>query len=465
MRVLLANLRQFYQCRRLWIVYLLWVFFSYPLFQVLQSGDAALLGLVIIALPGVWIAGTLQEEVSTKPFSFCLPGFRGNVRRLVLLTGVILCATGGLYFAVNSQVSNVSGDAFVLTSCLAFCFTWSIYLGGAALMLAIGSNGMMGIAYLICVGAGFLGSRHPEVNHVLLDHPFVFISLAFVTTAVWWRLVNPAWFRKRSGKPVAGLLFLSDRSMRQLARKNVAARGIPEFPLAFDRHLLGIIHSSRYSAPVKSLAGIVYTAVAPLLMSPLRSKMGVLGVLLLSLAVLAAGYMPGLGFFIIWMAVLGPAGAIEQGAPMFSEMLIHGGRRERFCATAVFVAISAGLLTAVLMLPALMLNLLSPWLPDVRIGGSTFTFHPVSLGLPMLPMIVIPLSSLLEFSLHASRWGRTVHFAVLWAALMLLLYTSMLVDDLPAIPPLTLAYAAILSWLVFPMGVHRIAMRSDLVRR
>jgi hypothetical protein len=351
MRVLFANLKQFVQCRRLWIVYIFCGFYVYMCSQLVHSGDAVLLVLVVMALPAAWVVGALQEEVSTKPFSFCLPGFRGSVHRLVLLAGVILCAIGGLYFALNCRMSDVSGDAFVLIACLAFCFTWFIYLAGVTLTLAIGSTGMMCAANPICLGAGFLGTRHPEVDHVLLDHPFVFISLAFAATAVWWRLVHPAWFRKRSGKPVTGLLFLSDRSMRQLARKNVAAQGIPEFPLAFDRHLLGIIHSPRYSAPIKSVAGIVYTAVAPLLMSPLRSKMGVLGVLLLSSAVLAAGYTPGLGFFIIWMVVLGPAGGIEQGVPMFSEMLIHGGRRERFYATSIFVAISAGLLPLSLCCP------------------------------------------------------------------------------------------------------------------
>jgi hypothetical protein len=117
------------------------------------------------------------------------------------------------------------------------------------------------------------------------------------------------------------------------------------------------------------------------------------------------------------------------------------------------------------MLPALVLNLLSSWLPDVRIGGSTFTFHPISLGLPMLPMVVIPVSSLLGFWLYGSRWGRTIHFAVLWAVLMLLLYTSFHIHDLLAIPLLTLMYGAIMSWLAFAVGVHRLAMRTDLVRR
>ena len=463
MRVLIANLRQFYECRRLWGIYFFWCLPLYFALRLVQLGRDASSVLVIVGLPAGWIVATMQEDVAAKPFSFCLRNHRDNVRKLVFLVGLIPSMAGALYFALNCRLSDASLEAWVLVACLGLCFTWSTYLIGIALTLVIGSGVAMSVAIMTPVVV--MGTFHLDwrPDYAILSHPLLVILLGVSMSGIVWQwLGRPGWFRKNCGKPAAEILSASVRSSEQEERQMAASVELPEFPSGLDRCLLGIIRTAEYPASIKGLAGAMYATLTPLFLLLLKWKTGIPWMLPLLLIVLVAGYTPDLGFMFILIPLLMAANGLNEGSPLFSEMLFQGGRRERFYVSTIFVVILAILSAGILLLPILMLNLLAPWLPDVGIHGLTLSFHPVSPGLPMLSMIVFPVLGLSGFWLHARRRGAVIVFGIMLMVQMPVLLWHRHISEIP-LPILVLT--GILAWLAFVLGVHWIAMRSDLVRR
>ena len=89
MRVLLVNLKHLYQRRSLWIVYagvvmVVWFWSALSVTKGKVPFGGFLLGSLLLGL----LVATLQMETASKPFSFCLPGHREAVRRLVLRVGI-----------------------------------------------------------------------------------------------------------------------------------------------------------------------------------------------------------------------------------------------------------------------------------------------------------------------------------------------------------------------------------------
>jgi hypothetical protein len=473
MRVLFANLKLLYQCRRLWPVYLFYGLMMRSGLSLVQLGEGASRVLVVTALYAAWIVGAIQEQVAAKPFSFCLPDHRSAARRLVFAVGGLISAIGGLYFALVYGWSDVSLGQFVQKLCLGLCFSGTLYLIGTALTLWLGSGLTMSVFIMVIVGSSYLfdGPR-PGSDHIVLGHPSLVIALGVSTAIVVWRwLGRPAWFRRHCAKPVIGLLGTADLAEspslaqeRQHKQREVAAELVdqPWLCPAMDRRILSIIRAAEPVGLSKHFWGTAYTTLLPLF--PLPPKLGKMAVLVpfLLLLILVAGYVPALAPAYILMLLLAAANGLEEGTPMFSAMLISGGRRERFYVTVAFVGLLAGLSAIVLMLPILVLNLLSPLLPNVEIGGASLTFHPISPWLPMLSMIVFPVVGLVSFGFHGRRVGGIFSWAIGCAALMLLIFHT---HRIPEMPAAVIVLMAVVSWLAFALGIYRIAMRSDLGRR
>jgi hypothetical protein len=461
MQILLANMRQFYQCWRLWVAYLSWGFFLCCCLRLIQLGRDPFAVLVVLALPAAWVVTAVQEDVAAKPFSFCLPGHRSNVRRLIFLIGAIFSIIGGLCFALNSRSSDVSRGTFALIACSGSIFTWFIYLIGMAFTLAVGSAVAMSVLLTsVSVVAGCFGLDW-RLDQAVLSHPFVVLSLAIPTGVIVWRwLGRPNWFRNRCGRPGAGVLSASVQSSEREERQIASSIEMATLPSAVERYLLRLCTAGR-PAWARYMVSAAYPTLVPLFLAMLSWRVGVPWMFLLLAMFLVAGYLPGVGFFVVLLLVIA-ANGLAEGSPLSSEMLIHGGRRERFYVTTVLVAILAAVSGGILILLILVLNLLGPWFPDVTIRGFTFTFHRISLGLPMLLLIGFPVVGSLEFWLHARRGGGMIVFVIVFAGQMPFLLWC---RHIPVIPLSTMVLTGVLVWFAFTLIIRRIAMRSDLVRR
>ncbi|MGE5294200.1 MAG: hypothetical protein ACM3VT_05175 [Solirubrobacterales bacterium] len=105
---------------------------------------------------------------------------------------------------------------------------------------------------------------------------------------------------------------------------------------------------------------------------------------------------------------------------------------------------------------------MAPWLPDVSVHGLILSFQPISLGLPMLSMIVFPVLGLFGFWFHGRRSGGMIAFGIMLVLQMPLFFGC---RHISAAPLPILVLTGILAWLAFVLSVHRIARRADLARR
>lgn len=461
MQVLIANMKQFYQCRRLWAIYVFCGFFLYCAMRLVRLGRDASTVLVIVALSAGWVAAVIQEAVASRPFSFCLPNYRDGVRRFVFLVGAIVSVVDGLYFALKCHISVVSPEVFILIAFLGLCFAGTVYLIGAVLTFVLGSEGTVSIFLMVNLFmTGGFGLRW-RFDDAVLSHSGLVILLGMLTSAVVWQWLGRSdRLRRRSARPGGDWLSVSLRPSEEQNRQAAAWGKVPEFPPALERRLLDVINSAQSASLRKRIVGSVYTTIGPVFLPVLKWKMGILWGGLLSAVVFMSGYEPMLSL-VFSLAFLGIGGiGLPEGSPLFSRMLICDGRRERFYQAAVDVSVFAVLSAAILMLPVLLSILLAPWLPDLKIGSTTFMFHHIPFELPLLPMIVLPVLCLPGFFLRGRQGGRMVSLVIVGMALMILLLH---LGHIPEVPVLFLVLIGILSWFVFVLCLHRIAMRSDLV--
>jgi hypothetical protein len=470
MRILLVNLKLLYQCRRLWLTYFFYCLIIRTNLRLVQYGHGTFIVLMITALYAAWVVAAIQEQVAAKPFSFCLPGHRDDVRRLVLLIGSVISIVGGGYFAFIHGSSDVSSGPFVAMLCLGLCFTGTVYLIGMALTLRFGSGLTISGFLIVIIGSSHLDNLQRGFDYTLLGHPLLAILLGLSMVLVVWRwLFRPAWFRRRCAKPVIGPLGTADLAEspslleeRQHWEAEIAADlgDEPRLSPAMDRRVLNMIRACEPRGLLKHFWGTAYTYLLPSF--PLTPQLGKIIVLapLLVLLIGVAGYMPAIAPAFIFVLLQLAANGLDTGSPLFSELLLCGGRRERFYLTTIFMGIFAALSALILMLPIFVLNLLAPVLPDVKVGGSVWTLHRIPLWLPMLSMIVFPILGSVSFWLHGRQIGQMISWAIGLAALMLLIF-----HPISAMPLTNIVLVAILSWLVFVLAIHRIAMRSDLGRR
>ena len=87
MRTTIANLKHLYQCRPFWAFYFLFLVWVWSLADAGSGGKSFFWVVNFNAGLGL---GLLQQEILSRPFAFCLPGYRPVPRRMIFIFGIIL---------------------------------------------------------------------------------------------------------------------------------------------------------------------------------------------------------------------------------------------------------------------------------------------------------------------------------------------------------------------------------------
>ncbi len=473
MRVLLVNLKHFYQCRALWLFY---VFFALNLLilgamsLVLHPlrGSAGAAGGVSSAWMGVICAGslavgamvgTVQMGIISAPLSFCLPDHRNVLRRLILLVGLVpSLLVLSLEFAKNPPTS-------LSPACL-FGVSLTAYFGGVSISLSrFGPGTALGVILLLLTGGTMLNLGGSKEFVATTASAGAAILLGVVSAVAVWRwLGRTDLFRRRCGRP---WLLWDPATREKYLWPDGSSRRRPMTVSRGDRFLLGIVTRCREGGAAQYLWGWLYTWLLP----GAKGRFFMGWTLLLGVGTAAlAWYMPDRGPFLIAYMVVLP-GAVLGHPPLHSSLLVAGGRRERFLTTMASIVILGAILTLSAMLAFEMVGLVgvhtfaesrhaeAPGLPEFLRDRET----PMSLRLVVLLLALFPLSRLLEVKLHRKRFlmgmaQMTPVFPVAWL-------NSFRPAWLPAVPAGYVALAFFLSWVLCAYGVYRVAMRSDLVRR
>lgn len=462
-KILLTNVRQLYQCQQLWLVYLFAVVFvGLHRGLVELGGDVTVNMLFPAALAAGFAVASLQEAVAFKPPSFCLPGQRENLRSFIFVVGSAVSLTGGFFFAACMHGSlGLSPLQSVGALYLSLCFTGTLYLISAAVTLILGSTMAMSILMLPIVGMGLLKDPYANFDRTLLDHPLPAAFTAVLLAVVIWRwLGDSGWFRRRYAKPNPCIISSSARSSDKEVRQIAASIKLPQLRGDMEERLLAIMRECDYRRPFKYVFGTLYGSVLPVLLVILRPKAGCFWGLFVFAVLLMAGYSPGIAPFLIFIILQFPATDVGETSPLFSQMLNNGGRRERFHVTVWVTFMLAVVSAMVITMLLLMLNLLAPVLPQGKLYGLVVAFRPISLWLPMLSMIIFPIVGLASFCSHGRQAALVISVVISIAILNVWIFHPAF-----AVPLWMPVVVATLSWLVFILVIHRIAMRGDLVRR
>ena len=197
MRVLLANLKHFYQCRSLWFAY------AYlGLLLLLPSSDkgsqeafeSVWLG---IALSGLLVGGTARSVIN-KPFVRCLPGHPSVIRRVVFSIGLAVSLLGGALFMGHWGISIWR---LPVTFCAAMCLSMSVYLVGVDIVLIpwTAKGPLAGILFgfalaVVMVGGAFL---HTTFAPLIIRHPvWTILGGVVMGSAVWLHMGLREWSRR-----------------------------------------------------------------------------------------------------------------------------------------------------------------------------------------------------------------------------------------------------------------------------
>jgi hypothetical protein len=477
MRVLLANLKHFYQCRVLWFLYL------FVAFNLLLLGGLGLrvhsfrgaaggiegtsfcgMGVICaVSLVVGAIVASLQMDVISKPFSFCLPDHRTILRKLVLLVSLAVSlfvlslefAKGSLWNPAPPYLFGVSLTAY--------------FVGvGVGLMSRYGAAVVFSATLALLLGGAMLDLRESSGYVVTTVSAIVAILLGMGSAvAVWQWLGRTGLFRRRCGKPWLGVAGLWNPGAWEKYRwVRLSAKASRALPSRAERFLFDTMSSCRYGSAAKHVWGALYTWSLP--GGGGRSRTISMGLLGLASGVVAC-HFPQIGpFFVANASVYG--GDVLRNPPANSHLLVAGGRRERFFATMALIIVLGAIVTGGLMLGAIAADLLgirSPMSEPYREYQESYIHAVVTqamnLRLVVLFAALFPVSRWLEIRFLGRRVGaRGTQMMLLLSAVLFGQFTLPL---LAPIPPVYVAFVFLLSWVAGLYGVYRTIMRSDLVRR
>jgi hypothetical protein len=340
----------------------------------------------------VWLAGSiiggLIIEFMTRPLGFLLPGFCRVMRKTVFALGLGLCGLPSLLTLLSGNL-DFMGHIRVFFVVL-FAELPVFWLG---VVMPFGKK----ISCLLYPGifAGiFFGQQlfdnHGLVARVMSDYYMIPITVGVVVCRIAWALLGREDLMRTVGRTNWGKIpsaFDKDDRWRYARQKN---RQQPVrlgwISSAVDRFFIGRMISCGQQGPARYLWGQLYLVLTP---SAWRAQYAGYIFIIVPIIILAFGYMDsGMALPMCFMFLL----LLRPSLPAYSHRITIGGRQERFGATVINTAVTAVLMTALIVATALLTIPLSRIIPDFTIGKDLWSLHAVSLRFWYGALAIIPLT-------------------------------------------------------------------------
>jgi len=453
MSILAVNLKHLYQRRAFWFVYLLLGCFLHPV-----VGRGWFVGFLMLAMVFGLLAAALPVEVLSRPFSFCLPGHRRIPRQFVFVVGVVLNCLGALTFLAYP---GLQPEQTIPVICSAFFAGMLAYLLGAAVAFATQSSTNYSWFLPLLIFAVQLFGLRVAMERVIVTSPLaVIIAGAFTSVVAWFWLGGDRCARRFCDVPYMGLFDVWNREKLQRYSQARAARLWPKLKghpsPAVEEFFLRRMVASGCRGMGRYLWGALYTSFGMMLSRWPQTIFAFIFFLIL------AGYI-GHG---AWLAILiAPAALfIRMRPPVYSTMLISGGRHERFAVTLVLVAVIAVAAAAMVGLAAALSIPLAKVMPAVTLRGMVFGFQPIDARLLLGPLLVCPFVAAVQLLFFDKVVLQVLSLIILFylvAAVAVIWRLELGV----VINPLSVGLLLLLGWLVFIAVLHRVCTKWCLVRR
>ncbi len=462
MSILTVNLKHLYQRRGLWLVYPVLAIAIFgvlvgPLGRPPEAAKGRYVGPVVVAFLVGFLATLLQIEVLSKPFSYCLPGHSRVLRKYVFFVAVpvsILCSM--LFLAYPGLHS----WQLLLVLCSAFFANLTFCLAGAVLAESIrGAAFVIGLLPpAVLIAEGFL-DLHVVLERIIIGDVFAVILVGILSgVATWLWLGRAGLARGHCAEPWMGFMdiFNKEKLMRYTyARARTVQKRFRKHPRPWvEKWFLGRMDKYDYTGPGRYFWGVLYSTSALAV-----SRWQNLPLLALVLTIMF-GYI---GQAVVFALIMLPAmAAMGRQPPVYSTMLISGGRRRRFTTTLGLAVTDAALLCIATLIISGLSILLARFMPTFAIEGKTFGFRPIDPRVAIVPLIFLPFASTMQLVFHRMPF-------LLFGALLLPLYVAIFLAFgwreyvEPLISPLSVVSLLVASWGVFLLTLRHICEKWCLV--
>lgn len=461
MSILIVNLKHLYQRRGLWLVHAILAivilgFFVKPLVRPPEPAKGQYVGPLVVAFLVGFLATLLQIEVLSKPFSYCLPGHRRILRKYVFFIAVPVSAFCSMLFLVYPGLNSWP---LILVLCSAFFAQLTFYLAGAVFAESIRNAGLV-VGFLPIAGLvaeGFL-DLHVLLERIIIADVFLVIFVGILSgIATWLWLGRVGLARSHCAIPWVGFLdaFNKEKLRRYTNAPAELKRRLGKHPKAWvENWFLGRMDKYDYNGPGRFFWGALYGTSA-LAVSRWHN-------LFLSALVLTVmfGYISQAAVFTLIMV---PAiFALYRQPPLYSTMLISGGRRQRFTTTLGLTVTDATLLCIGVLVISGLSILAARFMPTFTVEGKTISFLPIDPRVAIVPLIFLPFASTMQLVFHGVP-------LLLFVSLLLPLYVAMFlafawreyVEVL--VNPLSVLCLLAASWGVFLLTLRHICEKWCLV--
>lgn len=468
MRAIAANLKMLVQCPALWFWHLIGAVLLYvsvvnPLVEP-AAGEGAFMRYLLLSYWGAIVLASLMRESLSRPFAFCLPRHRTNVRITLLAAGVLL--NGSITLIVFAH-PDLSGSEAVLAWISAAMLGLAVYLTAVAMTFVLqNSAAIWGFPLLILWLGNKLFVGLPEVlEGIALSRPGNNANTCFIAFCIF----IGAFWKRRDARDLVGGTFLPMQYLwnRTTIDRYNRKRKIEALDRQSRRMWLRI--ESAFLSRMKRLAALSGRRHAA------GSHYSILGAVLPSSLVLFVLMVAGFAFMVVVFSYIEPEDQQTTGSlanigyyipallgmslpiPLYTPLLLPAGRGERFRTCLVHGAIAAAATLAVSMAVCGISHLSGVLLPEISLAGNVLHHHPADPGLLLIPLVPLPLLLTCQF-----LFPKRAQIPQTLILIVTLVFTLAVPGAFAALHPVGKAVLLILAWWCFVGPLHHYCYHRDL---
>ena len=423
------------------------------------------LSYLIISLFGATLVSSIQKEILSKPFSYCLPGHVAVCRRFCFRVGIVLNGLLGLIFVFHPEVE----------------LSW--------MFLVVMAGGVVGmLLYSICIYDRLYGPNDNKIGTViwvcfallvlfkgydkhLLDmivaYPLVVLVAGTLFCWLIWKKMDIESFRRKyCGKAVAGVSGAWNVQNMQkvkeakLAEKKGKKKDQPKVSSLVEDYFIKRIRLATSQSVSKHAWGSLYKSFG-LIFS--QGKDGLLFFLaMLMAAICFVCYLPGNGKIVVFIFPV--LMLLHVRLWVHSSLSITSGRHERFWSALVLGGTVGLLVTAITILFVGLSCLLETVLPPLTIGGNQWVSAALNIKYCVLPLILAPITLMFGLVSYRRPLMKIVFPAVIFPV-AIFLNTFLSIKDISIVfGPVYVVLLVVFSWGLFAGVLRYVSMRCCLVK-
>ena len=459
MTALQANLKHFYQRPEMWSWYLVLAVTIIPvvILPLTSAEDKSFSMYLIVSVFLGIIVASIQKEILTKPFSFCLPGYQKTLRRLFLLVGVLVNSMLGLIFI---RYPGIDLPYSLLVICGAGFMGMAFYMLAIWLTL-LGNNSFayIGFAPLVVIGLEALGIEvGGMIEYVIITLPLYMIITSFLFCVFIWRYLGKVSLtRRHCDKVMLGLLSDATSKRVRLYMQNKALKKCSKSTVTFNNKL----HES-FLQRMKKHAFFTkrrYMLGHALMLQDKFLHLWSLGFsVTILLVIVFLGYIGTGELRAIDMLFLLPiAFSFNFNLLPYGSILLPGGRKEKYYASVGLAFAMTLLIVVVAVIVEALSILFAEILPTISLKGQIYSYQPMNIENLLACLLLMPVGFVFATLLPKNYISKAITMMALfivWVFLWRLVVTTCVW----MIPALILT-----SWAGFLMVLLYHCMRRPLV--